>query len=337
MIIGYDFFSKDLNGNVYDTAISTSHIDEVAMGAGLYDELYISVDTSIDKENKKPQKWQLKTIMNAKFKNDLEAGTLDADGHTVTKIQIYRRKFLEDKEWLIVGEIEYDEKYNVYSFVDRFAQSGTVYEYATVPVANKIVGDITVSEPVSVNYDGVFISDTNNNFKLEIDLSKGTTEHITNVNTMQPLNGAYPIVTTGNQRHKSGSMQFLPLTQRQIDIGGDRINGIDEYEYRSALINFLQERRSKVIRNSNGEIIVASISNIKSLNREGYLDDLADVSFDYVEIGAMNNETMTKAGLVSTPSKSQYTYDENGDVDWSLSVRSNDNTEYRARNTKIGG
>lgn len=334
MIIGYDFFGLNLSGNVYDTAISTSHIDEVTIGAGLYDEIYLTVDTSVKGNNERPHKWQLKTIMNAKFKNDLEAGTLDADGHVVTKIQIYRRKYMLEKEWLLVGEIDYDPAYNVYSFMDRFAESGAVYEYATVPVADRIVGDITVSEPTKVDYEGVFISDTNNNFKIEIDVDKGTTEHATNISTLQPLNAPYPIVVSGNQRNKMGTIQFLPITQHQVDTKGTKISAKDEYDYRSKVIDFLQKRNAKVIRNSNGEIIVASTTNIKSINRNGYLDDLADVAFDFIEVGELNNETMLKVGLVGSPSKSTYSFDEDGEIDWSLDIRKErEENGFRPRNT----
>ena len=97
MIIGYNFFNKDFHGMVWDTAIPTSEQDELTIGAGIYDQIFVSVDTTIADENVKPDKWNKKNIMNAKFQNDLEAGSLDADGYVITKIQIYRRKHLGGK------------------------------------------------------------------------------------------------------------------------------------------------------------------------------------------------------------------------------------------------
>lgn len=333
MIIGYNFFSKGFHGNVFDTAISTSHIDEVIMGAGIYDELYITVDTTVGSENKKPDKWRLKTIMDAKFKNDLEAGSLDADGHIVTRIQIYRRKYLEDKEWLIVGEIEYDHDYNVYSFVDRFAENGAVYEYAIVPIANKVIGDMTVSEPVEVNYNGVFISDINNNFRLEIDFESGTINHNKNMSISQPLNGAFPILTYGNQNYRSGTASFLPLSKEQVDHGGGQIDGKKEFEYSKKVIDFLQSGGAKVIRNDNGDMNVVGTHEVTSSSKNGILQDLSEVSFGFTEIGKIDNETMVKAGLVGTPSKSKYSFDENGDIEWNVAVEPRNETIERNRNS----
>ena len=56
MIIGYDFFRKDFHGNIWDTAIPTSNVDEVKIGAGVYDELYVSVDTTIENVDERPTK-----------------------------------------------------------------------------------------------------------------------------------------------------------------------------------------------------------------------------------------------------------------------------------------
>lgn len=336
MIIGYDFFALGLNGNVYDTALSVNSIDEVAIGAGIYDEMLLSVDTSIEPSIKKPTKWSIKTVIDAKFKGDLEAGTLDADGHTVNKIQVYRRKYQEEKEWLIIGEAEYDPEYNVYSFVDRFTENGATYEYATVPVANKIVGDLTVSEPIKAEFDGIFISDINGNFKMELDLSRGDTTYNNNSAMMQPLNKRYPIVIKGKQRYKSGSFKFLPLSETQLKAKGTTINGAEEYGLITKLVNFLEDGRAKVLRNSNGELIVASLSEVSTAHREGGLEDLADVSFNYVEIGELDNETMARAGLISSPTKSRYGFDNYGEVDWSFktAVYSSD---YRSRNASNVG
>ena len=55
MIIGYDYFGKKLDGVVFDTAVPTSNVDEVVIGAGIYDEIFVSVDTTISNQNIKPE------------------------------------------------------------------------------------------------------------------------------------------------------------------------------------------------------------------------------------------------------------------------------------------
>lgn len=316
MIIDYNFFGLDFHGNIYDTAIPTSQLDELTIGAGIYDEVFVSVDTTIDDTNEKPERWQLKNIMNAKFNNDLEAGTLDADGYVVNKIQIYRRRYLQDKEWLLVADFEYDKEFNVYSFVDRLAENNITYEYAIVPVANKIVGETTISDPIKVAYEGIYISDLENNYKIEYDLSLGDISYVKNSSMVNPLNAKYPIVINGNQNYKSGSITFTPLSQEQIDAGGMPVDGKTENIQREAVVQFLNKGTAKAIRKENGELLIVSVSNVKSTSRNGNLIDVHSISFDYTEIGAVESSTLSKGGLVGSASKSKYTFDENGNVVW---------------------
>lgn len=318
MIIGYNFFGKGMDGNVFDTPIPTAFIDEVTMGAGIYDEIFVSVDTSIGSEEVRPRNWQLKTVLNAKFETDLEAGSLDSDGHEITTIQIYRRKFLTESKWLLVGEFDYDLKYNVYSFIDRFTENGARYEYAIVPVAKDVIGDITISEPISVAYDGVFISDLHNNYKMEIDYEMGSRSHNTNISTSIPLNGRYPIVTMGNQDYRTGDITFLPLTQSQVDSGGHTIDGRTERMYREQILNFLKNGQTKVIRDDNGEMMVVAAHSVQEASKNGSLADLSAITFSFTEVGGFDFDTMSKGGLIGQAGKSKYTFDENGNIIWAL-------------------
>lgn len=318
MIIGYDFFGLDFSGNIYDTAIPTSGLDELTLGAGIYDELFISVDTTIDGSDTRPKKWMLKNIMHSKFQNDLEAGTLDADGHIITSIQIYRRKYMVDNNWLLMGEFPLDEDYNVYTLLDRLTQNDTIYEYSVVPVANDVIGEVSVSDPVKANFEGIYISDLENNVKMEYDLNLGDVDYNNNTSTINPLNGKYPIVINGNQRYRSGSINFTPLSENQITLGGTTIKPKEEADVRRHITDFLQNNSAKVIRKDDGDIFVVATSNIKSQSKNGKLVDIHEVSFDYTEIGDMNYETMSKGGLIGSAAKSKYTFDENGEIVWEL-------------------
>lgn len=335
MIIDYNFFGKTFHSNVFDTAIPTSDVDEVVLGAGIYDELFVSVDTTIDDKDEKPTKWAIKTIMDAKFQGDLEAGSIDADGHVVTKIQIYRRKPKEDNRWLLLGEFPYDIDYNVYSFVDRLAENDVVYEYAIVPVANEVLGDVTISEPIKVNYKGVWISDLENNFQLEYDFRLDSISHNQNYATQEPLNGRFPVITFGTQQYRSGSLSFLPLSEEQIQACGTKIDSKKERLVRESVLDFLKRPTAKVIRNDNGNVMVVATHDISEEPRDGILIDISDIRFSYTEIGEFDYDTMSKGGLIGEAVKSKYTFDENGNVIWAMNMTLNKNKErkMRPRNT----
>lgn len=320
MIIGYDFFSKGINGNVFDTGIPTTAIDEMTIGSGIYDEILVSVDTSITEADERLTGWHLKTLMNPKFENDLEAGSLDSDGHEITMIQIYRRKYLLEDNWLLIGQFEYDINYNMYSFVDRFTENGARYEYAIVPVARDVIGDITVSEPVNVDYDGIFITDLHNNYRMEVDYELGQVTHNNNMSTSAPLNGRYPIVTFGNQDYQTGNITFLPLSQEQVDSGGTTVNGRTERLYRDQVLSFLKSGNSKVIRNDNGEMMIVATHGVTTTSKNGSLVDLQAISFAFTEIGGFDFESMSKSGLIGEAGKSKYSFDEDGNIIWSLEL-----------------
>lgn len=318
MIIGYNYFSRGFHSNVFDTAIPTSHIDEVVVGAGIYDEIFVSVDTTIEDDKKKPTSWQLKTIMNPSFEGDLEAGSIESDGHKIRNIQIYRRKYLTNESWLLVSQFPYSIDYNVYSFIDRFTENGATYEYAIVPLAKDVLGEITLSEPVDVEYNGVFLTDLENNYQMEVDFEMGTVDHNNNVSTSNPLNGRFPIVTYGNQNYRTGEIDFLPLTQQQKDTGGMKIDGRDERMYQEKVLGFLKNSQAKVVRNDNGDMMVVAAHDVSTTSKNGNLLDLNAISFSFTEIGELDFETMSKAGLIGSAGASKYTFDENGNIVWAL-------------------
>ena len=317
-LIGSDFYGSR-NNLCFDTAIPTSQLDSVIINTGVYDELYISLDTAIARANNRPKGWFLKNIMHAKFENDLESGSLDADGHKITKIQIYRR-ILGDgaNDWVLVGEFVYKSDFNVYSFVDVTAESDRYYEYSIVPVAGEVIGEKTISDPVYISYNGVFISDNENNYKIQFDFESGDITYNKDFSSMNPLNGEYPIVVYGNQDYRTGSISFLPLSETQIKSGGTKVDGKEERLVRDKVTSFLNNGKSKVLRNDNGDIMVMATSNVKSSPKSNALMDIQSVSFDYTELGKVNSDTLVRAGLVGGVVESSYTYDEYGNVIWDV-------------------
>ena len=318
VLIGYDFFGSRQN-LCFDTAIPTSQLDSVIMSTGVYDELFISLDTAIARTNNRPEGWFLKNIMHAKFENDLESGSLDADGHKITKIQIYRRILGDGASgWVLVGEFEYKTDFNVYSFVDVTAESGRYYEYSIVPVAGNVIGEKTISDPTYISYNGVFISDKENNYKIQFDFESKDTEYNKNFSSMTPLNGEYPIVVYGDQDYRTGSISFLPLSETQIKSGGTKVDGKEERLIRDKVTSFLNNGKSKVLRNDNGDIMIMATSNVKSSPKSNALMDIQSVSFDYTELGKVHSDTLLRAGLVGGVVESNYTYDEYGNVIWDV-------------------
>lgn len=315
MIIGHSFYG--LEDVVWDTAIPTTQLDTMRMHEGIYDEVYMTLDTNI-KDDGNREKWSLKTIMNSKFENDLEAGTIDGNGHVVTRLQLYRRLYSATSDWVLIGDTDYTDEFNVYSFVDNTTENGRTYEYAIMPVANKIAGELNKSEPQKVEYEGVYISDTENNFRIELDFKQDTIQHNRNSALITPLNGKYPIAVFGKQDYRTSSLTFLPISQKQIDTGGTDVNGRDERSVRDKVTSFLNNGRAKILRNDNGDVMIIASQNVQTDPKETYLPDIQSVKFDYAELGRINSSDLTRTGLVAEAVKSKYTYNEYGDVIWDI-------------------
>lgn len=315
MIVGHSFYG--LEDVVWDTAIPTTQLDTMRMHEGIYDEVYMTLDTNI-KDDGNREKWSLKTIMNSKFENDLEAGTIDGNGHVVTRLQLYRRLYSSTSDWVLIGDTDYTDEFNVYSFVDNTAENGKTYEYAIMPVANKIAGELNKSEPQKVEYEGVYISDTENNFRIELDFQQDTIQHNRNSALITPLNGKYPIAVFGKQDYRTSSLTFLPISQKQIDTGGTDINGRDERTVRDKVTSFLNNGKAKILRNDNGDVMIIASQNVQTNPKETYLPDIQSVKFDYAELGRINSSDLIRTGLVAEAVKSKYTYNEYGDVIWDI-------------------
>ncbi|MED3976187.1 hypothetical protein P4639_22575 [Priestia megaterium] len=285
------------------------------MHEGVYDEAYITLDTTTPNTVSKPTQWEFKTIMDSKFQGDLDGGSIGAHGFHVTKIMLYRSVYGTGK-WEAVGIFDYDEDYNVYDYSDRYTQNGVVYQYAIVPVANEIQGDKLLSDTVESSYEGIFITDKDENRRLEYDISLGEVSYNTNSAINQPISGEFPIVTFGKSRYRSGSLSTLPLSRSTVEMHGSGIDKFAEEVNRRRWLDFLNNGRAKVLRMDSGVLMLIVTQNtVVQHKEEDALRALASIQFDYVEIGDIEWNTMLKSGLIPMNAYAHnFTYDDNGDI-----------------------
>ena len=314
MIIGYNFFGYEFHGNVWDTGIAMDMIDELQLNEGVYDEVFVDLDTSLQNTVEKPIRWTMRTIMDAKFTGDLDAGSVNAEGFNITKLLLYRA--LDGiNNWDIVGEFEYNKDYNLYDYVDRYVKNGASYRYSIVPVANEIQGDILTSDKIDVIYNGIFLTDKYENRKLEYDVNLGTITHNKQSSINQPIRGQYPIVVFGNSNYKTGNISFMPLSKETALMYGSGIDVVSEHINREEWIKFINNNKAKVLRMDNGVIMLIVTQNLTSTPKDGVmLRDLVDIGFDYIEIGELNYENLIAHDLLSNIYLSDFTFDDFGGI-----------------------
>lgn len=314
MIIDYNFFGFELGGSVFDTPICTDHIDELEMREGIYDEVYVNLDTNIAHDTSKPLHWTLTTIMDAKFTGDLDAGSVGADGFKITKILLYRSVSGTGK-WEAVAHFDYDSNYNVYDYIDRYIQNGATYEYAVVPMANEVLGDKLISDAIKAKYEGIFLTDRYENRRFEYDISLGAIAHNTSSSVSQPINSEYPIVTYGRSNYRSGNLTVLPLSRQTVSLGGQGVDKLSEQVNRQEWIDFLNNGMAKVLRMDSGVLMLVATQNVNVNHKEGdLLRDLASLSFDFTEVGKIDYGMLVKNNLISTANMQKSTFDDYGGI-----------------------
>lgn len=313
MIIGYNFFGLE-EGTVYDTPICTDMIDELQMGQGIYDEVYVDLNTDTPNNTSKPTIWTLTTIMDSKFTGDLDGGSIGAEGFTVTKIQLYRSVYGTGK-WDAIGIFDYNEDFNVYDYVDRYTQNGVSYQYAIVPMANEVLGDRLVSDVVDSSYEGIFITDRKENRKLEYDIQLGDITYNNNSALNQPINNAYPIVTFGKSKYRSGKLSVLPLSRETIAMAGGDIDKFAEQLNRQEWLDFLNSGKAKVLRLDNGVLMLIVTQNAVASHKDGdILRSLASIGFDFVEVGDLSFNMLVKNDLIPSAYAQKTTFNDFGGI-----------------------
>jgi hypothetical protein len=313
VIIGYNFFNLE-EGCFWDSPVCTDMLDELQLNEGTYDEAYIDLNTTVVDDTAKPTIWTLTTIMDSKFKGDLDGGSIGADGFNVNKIQLYRTIY-GTSQWNPIGQFEYNPDFNVYNYVDRYVQNGASYQYAIVPVANEVQGDKLVSDIVKAEFEGIFITDRKENRRLEYDISLGDVTYNTNSAINQPINNPYPIVTFGNSKYRSGTLSVLPLSKETIAMAGSGIDKLAEQINRQEWLDFLNNGRAKVVRMDSGVLMLVVTHNANVSHKDGdILRHLASISFDYTEIGEINLDMLSKNDLIPSAYKYKTTFDDNGGI-----------------------
>lgn len=313
MIIGYNFFSLE-EGTVWDTPVCTDNLDALKMDEGTYDEVFVTLDTDVVDNTAKPTFWTLSTIMDSKFTGDLDGGSIGAEGFNVTEIQLYRSVFGSNK-WDAIGQFDYEKDSNLYDYVDRYVENGATYQYAIVPKANEVLGDMLISDIVESKYEGIFITDKNENRRLDYDINLGDVTYNTASAMNQPINSQHPIVTFGNSNYRTGTLSVLPLSKETVALAGNKVDKLAEQINRQNWVDFLNNGQAKVIRMDSGVLILVVTSNvIASHKTSDKLRDLASLSFNYTEIGKLDFQMMMKNNLIPNGNGQSTTFDDFGGI-----------------------
>ena len=298
MFISLDFFGLD-EGAVFKTNIGHVNYNELQITGAVIDEIYVDEDVEIPITTDKPESWTYSTILNAKFQGNLEAGSLSANGSEIDLIKFQKRRW-DELEWTDVGEVKYNEDGKViYELLDKFVANQQVYQYSLLPVTSSVLGGRVLSEEITVDFEGVFLSDKDNNYRLLYDLQFGDINHNTPSSVFETLNSKYPIVVYSNLDYTDFDVEatFVSAstsngeTERQVDTRMEKTE-------RDNLLRWVKNHKPKIYRDVNGELkLVTVVDNPQEKPMSG-VNGIAKISFKMVEIGSVDTESLKAYGML---------------------------------------
>lgn len=293
-IIGLDAFG-DEEMSVFETLNILSDWYRLEVIKGIFDEIHWRNNHNIIPNSAKIE-WQLDTIMLAKFQDSLSAGNLDLAGQIIEFIQVKKRK-ANELQWSNVTYLLFDNTINYYEYIDKFVEAGEIYEYAIIPIAfGGFEGNYVIND-IFCQFESTWLFNKNEIYKLMYNLEYGSIDTVVPNHLFEPIGAKYPIVNyNGNLRYKKGNIKCMLIASttqsNQIDVRQEKLE-------RNQIMNFLVDRKSKILKDSAGNYMMVSIIGQPRLVPNNNLNQkLYDVEFEFVEVGNPYDEnSLQKADL----------------------------------------
>lgn len=277
----------------------------IALFNAIFDEMYVDNILSANNEfsnNGEKQDWGNTTIMKAEFNQDLEAGSFGATGFIVTSLR-FKKKKVDEFKWTTFCEMPYDNTQARNSFIvyDKLTENQVNYDYAICAVcANEgnIEGYIKYIGSVKSEFDDCYIfGEADNNFyKLSYNFTQGNVDVVMPNTVVNMLSGTkYPVTLyNADTQYKKGSVQCYLFA----DIDGD-IDIRQEKALREQIMNFLCDKKPKIIKAEDGTFMLINITDTPQLIPNGKRIGLYQLSFKFVECGDIYDEqTLINSGFI---------------------------------------
>jgi len=297
ILINFDILGFG-NGAVFSDAVYHSTYYRTELIQGIIDDIYIEENTNLtDVSLVKPTTWSSATVLSCDFKDSMEAGSLVAGEVQIDKVR-FQKRLSDELEWSTVAEVDYIQGDHIlYEAIDKFISNDFVYQYCMRPITSTTPGDRVVSEEITASFEGIFLSDSNSNYRLFYDLEPSEITHNGSPSIMEPLNSQYPIVMYSTQDYRTLSVKSTIISDATTEAGG-QVNIKQEKLTRQQLLSFLKNKRPKIYRSSNADTILVNVTdNPKEEPLQG-VTGIAKVSFSLTEIGNTSTENLSRLGLI---------------------------------------
>ena len=296
--LGYNFL-KD--GNALDpTPTNTNNITYARVQNGIFDHFNVTRGISFDYTSIIPTDWDFNTVMDAGFNGDINAGNVDNLAANVTSVRI-KRRIKGTFEWITLREIPiYSPNDLSFIITDNLNAYNVEYEYAWVPMTNDVEGNYTI-ESILSQFQGVFICDVNNIFKLQAGVEYNNNDANQQVGVFQPYNRKYPVIVSNSLiNYQTGTISSWVLPEDFEDS-----KSLDRFEItkeKEAILKFLMNKKPKIIKDTNGNNWLVYFTGNPSMSyNNNYGQGMVKVNAEWTEVGDPNDKTdLYENGLIPT-------------------------------------
>ena len=298
MIIGFNAFGEE-NNLAFDNRLCHTDYNKLEITDGMIDHIYIDEDITIPYTIEKPTNWRYQSVILARFQNNLEGGSVEADNIQIEKIRFQKRQW-DELEWQDVAEIDYipNEKL-LYEAIDKYVANDFVYQYSIIPMTSTILGNRIVSDEIIAKFEGVFVSDKDSNYELLYDVELSDIENNVANAVFEPKNARYPIVVHGNLDYASFDVTATFISAETMKDNSGRANIRMERLGKDRLLKFMKNGKPKIYRDHHGNLKLVSVVGNPKETPYNNVGGIAKLSFSLVEIGDMDSETLKANNLLT--------------------------------------
>ena len=296
--LGYNFCR---DGNALDpTPTDINNINYTRVQNGIFDHFNVSKNAEFDYSSIIPTKWDVNTIMDANFEGNILAGNVAVMAANVTSVRV-KRRVKGTFEWTTIREIPVTKPEDL-SFIitDNLNAYNVEYEYAWVPMTNDVEGNYTI-ESILSQFQGVFICDVNNIFKLQAGVEYNNNDANQQVGVFQPYNRKYPVIVSNSLiNYQTGTISSWILPEDFEDS-----KSLDRFEItkeKEAILKFLMNKKPKIIKDTNGNNWLVYFTGNPSMSyNNNYGQGMVKVNAEWTEVGDPNDKTdLYENGLIPT-------------------------------------
>lgn len=213
---------------------------------------------------------------------------------------VIRRKETSESEFctlLSIGRLETPFSISTYSFYDYYAKTNAIYEYQITS------GTQVESVQVLSQFGGAYIADGEQAFQIDAEWERGSFSQVQQSAIYEPYGAKYPVVAyNAVTNYRKGTDSCIVFNQPYAyNRSNDYIDRINQTKKQKVVNAFLTNRKAKVIKDFNGDIVLVCVIDVVGNSFVKELGNtLATTQFNWVEVGDFDDDTFRKLGITNS-------------------------------------